>query len=85
MQPLDCNAVQGSVVQHHNSISIQGEALEGEQGVVWLHHHVTGLVLVGEDTASGHSMPQNLCGSGTQGCVRSAEEKQFPLGYIQGA
>ena len=52
MQPLDCNAIQGSVVQDDNSISIQGEALEGEQGVVWLNHHIAGLVLVWEDTAS---------------------------------
>lgn len=51
MQPLHCNAVQGRVVQNHDSVCIQGEALEGEQRVVGLHHHVAGLVLVGEDTA----------------------------------
>lgn len=51
MQPLYSNAVEGCVVQHHNSICIQGEALQGEQGVVGLHHHIAGLILVGKHTA----------------------------------
>ena len=51
MQPLYSNAVEGCVVQHHNSICIQGEALQSEQGVVGLHHHVAGLILVGKHTA----------------------------------
>ena len=51
MQPLYSNAVEGCVVQHHNSICIQGEALESEQGVVGLHHHIAGLILVGKHTA----------------------------------
>ena len=53
MQPLYSNAVEGRVVQHHNSICIQGEALQSEQGVVGLHHHIAGLILVGEHTADG--------------------------------
>lgn len=51
MQPLDCNTIQGGVVQDHHSISIQREALEGQQGVVWLNHHITCLILVWKDTA----------------------------------
>ncbi len=53
MQALYSNAVEGCVVQHHNSICIQGEALESEQGVVGLHHHIAGLILVGKHTADG--------------------------------
>jgi len=51
MQPLYSNAVEGCVVQHHNSICIQGEALQSEQGVIGLHHHIAGLILVGKHTA----------------------------------
>lgn len=51
MEPLDCNAIEGSVVQHHHSISIQSQALQGQQGIVGLNHHVTRLVLVWEDAA----------------------------------
>lgn len=74
MQPLDCNAVQSSVVQDHNSISIEGEALEGEQRVVRLHHHVTGLVLVREDTASQH-IHASACFCGIASQPLSAQKK----------
>ena len=51
MQPLNCNAIQGGVVQDHHSISIQGQALEGQQGVVRLNYNITGLILIWKDTA----------------------------------
>ena len=51
MQPLYSNAIQSCVVQHHYGVGIERETLEGEQGVVGLDHHVTGLILVGKDTA----------------------------------
>lgn len=65
MQPLHCNAVQRSIVQDHNSISIEGKTLEGQQGVVGLDNHITGLILVWEDTARqcGMSASQECLGA----------------------
>lgn len=51
MEPLNCNTIQCGVVQNHHSISIQRQALEGQQGVVWLNHHIACLILVWEDAA----------------------------------
>lgn len=55
MQALHGYPVQGCVVQDHHGIRIQSQALEREQGVVGLHHHIAGLGLIGEHTASMHT------------------------------
>ena len=52
MQPFNCNTIQSGIIQDLHSISIQGQAFEGQQGVVWLNHHITCLILVWEDTAN---------------------------------
>ena len=52
MQPLYSNAIQGCVVEDNNCICIEREPLEGQQGVVRLHHHITCFVLVGKHTAA---------------------------------
>ena len=51
MQPFNCNPVQRRVVQHNNSVSIEREALESQQGVVGLDYHIAGLILVWKHTA----------------------------------
>lgn len=51
MKPLNSNTIEGSVVQDYHGVSIQGQALEGQKGVVWLNHYITCLILVWEDTA----------------------------------
>ena len=51
MQPFNSNPVQCRVVQHDDSISVEREALEGQQGVVRLNNYIAGLILVGEHTA----------------------------------
>ena len=68
MEPLHCNAIEGSVVQHHHSIGIQGQALQGQQGVVGLNHHITRLILVWEDTASQAVCVSENC---TADCARA--------------
>ena len=57
-QPFDSYAIQGCVVQYNHSVRIQSQALEGEQGIIRLHHHVAGcvLILVGEHTAQTHDI-----------------------------
>ena len=34
----------------YHTVSVQGESLEGEDGVVGLHHHVTHLILGGKES-----------------------------------
>lgn len=46
VQPLDCDAIERGVVQHHGAVGVLDEALEGEDGVVRLHHHVAHFVIL---------------------------------------
>ena len=54
MQALHRDAIQRCVVQHHDRVGVQGQALHGQHGVVGLHHHVAAraLVLVGKHAAA---------------------------------
>mmetsp|Transcript_6258 Transcript_6258/g.10149 ORF Transcript_6258/g.10149 Transcript_6258/m.10149 type:complete len:200 (+) Transcript_6258:537-1136(+) len=47
-EPVDRDPVERRVVQHHHRVRVEGEALEGKDAVVRLHHHVR-MVPVGED------------------------------------
>lgn len=51
VQPLHGDAIEGRVIQHHHRISIQRQALQGEQGVVGLDHHIARLALVWKHAA----------------------------------
>jgi hypothetical protein len=53
IEALDGNAIQGRVVEDHDSIRIQGESFKGEKRVVRLHHHIARLVLVWKDADVG--------------------------------
>lgn len=41
------NAIQGLVIQHNNSIGIVSESLEGKDGVVRGHNHITLSLILG--------------------------------------
>lgn len=47
--PFDCYSVKSRVIQNNHSISIQSESLECQQRVVRLHHHVRGVIPIGEN------------------------------------
>ena len=46
--------MQSSVIEHHDSVCVEREALEGEDGVVVLHDDVRGAALVREHAAYIH-------------------------------
>ncbi len=54
VQPVDGDSVQGRVVQDDHAISIEGEAFQGQDGVVWLNDSVRGVDLIGEHRVSLH-------------------------------
>lgn len=47
-QPFRSQFVQSSIVKHNNRVRIIDQSLESEDRVVRLHHHIRGLLLVGE-------------------------------------
>lgn len=56
MKTIHSNTVQSCVVQNNNTISIQCQALQSEQGVVGLDNNITCLHLVWEDTVGLHKL-----------------------------
>ena len=93
MQPLHRDPVQGGVVQHHHGVRVQRQALQGEQAVVGLHHHIAGLVLVGEHAAqqglrlqgSGFGVQGWGAGRGCVGIRRVSAQSACPLKRERGA
>jgi hypothetical protein len=51
VEALDGDAVERGVVQDHDGVGVERQALERQQRVVRLHDHVRSLVLVGEHAA----------------------------------
>jgi len=52
MQPVCRYPVECCIVQHNNTVCTLCQSLQGQQRVIWLHHHITDFILVREHTVS---------------------------------